>query len=155
MSETNEFDKAPPLSAEQLRMTLLKQELEKVELEEKKRKVEEKKIADFTEDFLGGHVTNNEIALVRRLVMNAARDGKFEALVYSFPSDLCTDGGRAINSADPNWPKTLQGKAKEFYRRYQEFGKPQGYKLKAMIVNFPGGILGDVGLFISWEPTTD
>ena len=42
-----------------------------------------------------------------------------EAMVYSFPSDLCTDSGRAINNYDPNWPETLQGKAKEFFERYQ------------------------------------
>ena len=57
--------------------------------------------------------------MVRRLVMNAVKDGKMEAMVYSFPSDLCTDSGRAINNSDPNWPETLQGKAKEFYDRYR------------------------------------
>ena len=42
-----------------------------------------------------------------------------EAMVYSFPSDLCTDSGRAINSADPQWPETLQGKAKQFYDAFK------------------------------------
>ena len=27
-----------------------------------------------------------------------------------------------------------------------------GFKLKAMIVTFPGGIPGDVGFFLSWAP---
>ena len=90
--------------------------------------------------------------MVRRLVMNAVKDGKMEAMVYSFPSDLCTDSGRAINNYDPNWPETLQGKAKEFFERYQEFGKPQGYRLKAMVINFPGGIPGDIGFFLNWAP---
>jgi hypothetical protein len=49
---------------------------------------------------------------------------------------------RAGNNNDPSWPETLQGKAKEFYDRYQRFGKSQGYKLKAMIINFPDGIPG-------------
>jgi hypothetical protein len=74
-------------------------------------------------------------------------------MVYSFPSDLCTDSGRAINNNDnPHWPETLQGKAKEFYDRYQEFGKPGGYKLKAMVINFPGGIPGDIGFLLNWGP---
>ena len=51
----------------------------------------------------------------------------------------------AINSADPRWPETLQGKAKEFHERYMKYAKPRGYKLKAMIINYPGGIHGDVG----------
>ena len=49
-----------------------------------------------------------------------------------------------------DWPTTLLGEAKQFYERFQKFGKPQGFKLKAMIVTFPGGIPGDVGFFLSW-----
>ena len=99
-------------------------------------KREQDKLTKFTEDFLKTQVSEGEVAMVRRLVMNAVKDGKFEALVYSFPSELCTDSGRAINSGDPGWTETLQGKAKEFYNRYLEFGRPQGFKLKAMIINF-------------------
>lgn len=143
-----------PPSAAQLRQMLLEKELEKASLYRREQEAKQKEITSFAEDFLKHHVTENEIATVRRLVMNAVRDGKLEALVYSFPSDLCTDSGRAINSNDPDWPKTLQGKAKEFFERYQAFGKPQGFKLKAMIINFPGGIPGDVGFYLSWAPET-
>ena len=90
--------------------------------------------------------------MVRRLVMNAVKDGKMEAMVYSFPSDLCTDSGRAINNNAPNWPETLQGKAREIYDRYEERMKPQGYRLKAMVINFPGGVPGDIGFFLNWAP---
>ena len=120
--------------------------------ERKAREAEERRLADFTTDFLHKHVTEEEIAMVRRLVANAVKDGKMEAMVYSFPSDLCTDSGRAINSNDPRWPETLQGKAKEFFERYESIAKPQGYRLKAMVINFPGGIPGDIGLFLNWAP---
>jgi len=143
---------APPLSAADLRMTLLQEQLAEAKKAEELRLREQKKLAAFTDDFLKGHVTEDEIAMVRRLAMNAVKDGKFEAMVYSFPSDLCSDGGRAINNSDPDWPETLQGKAREFYERYVKFGKPNGYKLKAMIINFPGGIPGDVGFFLNWAP---
>jgi hypothetical protein len=146
--------KGTPPTAEQLRMSLLKKEMEKAEQAEKARAAEQSKLAEFTESFLGQHVSEEEIAMVRRVVMNAVNDGKFEAMVYSFPSELCTDRGRAINSGSADWPETLQGKAKEFYDRYQAFGKPGGYKLKAMIINFPGGIPGDVGFFLNWAPET-
>jgi hypothetical protein len=152
MSETKPGSAATPMSAEQLRMSILQKEMEKAEQHRKAQAAEEKKLADFASDFLSKHVTEEEIAMVRRLVMNAVKDGKMEALVYSFPSDLCSDSGRAINSNDPNWPATLQGKAREFYERYQEFGKPQGYRLKAMVINFPGGIPGDIGFFLNWAP---
>jgi hypothetical protein len=143
---------AMPQSAEALRMSILKKEMEKMDVERKAREAEEKKLAAFTSEFLHQHVSEDEIAMVRRLVQNAVKDGKFEAMVYSFPSDLCTDSGRAINNYDPNWPSTLQGKAKEFFERYEKLAKPQGYRLKAMVVNFPGGVPGDIGLFLNWAP---
>ncbi|HRO12360.1 hypothetical protein, partial [Amaricoccus sp.] len=138
--------KGVPLSAEALRMSILQKEMEKMDVERKAREAEEKKVADFTRDFLTNHVGEEEIAMVRRLVANAVKDGKFEAMVYSFPSELCSDSGRAINNNDPRWPETLQGKAKEFFERYETLAKPQGYRLKAMVINFPGGIPGDIGL---------
>ena len=146
-----DINAAPP-SADQLRMALLQAQMEEADKQEKQRARQNQELMKFTDSFLKDQVSDDEIAMVRRLVMNAVKAGKFEALVYSFPSDLCTDGGRAINSADPQWTETLQGKAKQFYERYVKFGKPQGYKLKAMIINFPGGIPGDVGFFIGWAP---
>ena len=143
---------AMPMSADALRMSILQKEMEKMDGERKAREAEEKRLAAFTSEFLHKHVSEDEIAMVRRLVQNAVKDGKMEAMVYSFPSGLCTDSGRAINNYDPNWPATLQGKAKEFFERYEKFARPQGYKLKAMVINFPGGVPGDIGLFLNWAP---
>ena len=124
--QKNANTETSPPSAEQLRMQMLEREMEQMDKERKLRSMQEQKLTDFAADFLEKHVTEQEIAVVRRLVANAVKDGKFEAMVYSFPSSLCTDSGRAINNADRDWPSTLQGKAKEFYERYQTFGKPQG-----------------------------
>ena len=124
----------------------------KMDVERTARLSEEQRLQKFASDFLHQHVNEDEIAMVRRLVANAVKDGKTEAMVCSFPSDLCTDSGRAINNSDPRWPETLQGKAKEFYERFETLAKPQGYRLKAMIVNFPGGVPGDVGFFLNWAP---
>lgn len=155
MSQDKEFDRDAPIpSAEELRVQLLEKELEKMDKARKVQEKEKQKLTQFTDNFLKSHVTDAEIAVVRRVVANAVKDGKFEAMVYSFPSTLCTDRGRAINNNDPNWPNTLQGKAKEFYDRYQKIAKPAGYRLKAMIINFPGDVPGDVGFFINWQPQT-
>lgn len=142
----------PPLSAEALRMAILEKEMEKMDEAQKAREAEEKRLAEFARSFLHERVSDEEIAMVRRLVTNAVKNGEMEALVYSFPSDLCTDGGRMINNSDPRWPETLQGKAKEFFDRYQELAKPKGYRLKAMVITFPGGIPGDIGFFLNWAP---
>ena len=143
---------APVPSAEQLRMKLLEEQMKEMKRQEKARASAQKELAAFADDFLKSHISDNERAMIRRLVRNAVEKGHLEAMVYSFPSDLCTDGGRAINNSDPNWPETLQGKAKEMYDAFKARIQPQGYKLKAMIINFPGGVPGDVGFFLNWAP---
>ena len=150
MTEETIDPNAMPASAEQLRMAMLAKELEKAEASARAREDSQLKLQEFTADFLRHSITEAEIAMVRRVVANAVAEGKLEALVYSFPSSLCSDGGRAINNAEPDWPETLQGKAREFYERYEKFGRPQGYHLKAMVINFPGGVPGDIGLFLNW-----
>lgn len=152
MSDAKAQPGAPIPSADELRMALLEAEMKKMDERGNLRSQEEKKHADFAAEFLGGHVTEAEKAMIRRVVMSAVKDGKTQAMVYSFPAKLCTDGGRAINNNHKDWPATLQGKAKELYDRYVEAVKPQGYKLKAMIISFPDGIPGDVGLFLDWAP---
>mgnify|MGYP001765799248 CR=1 FL=1 len=142
----------PVVSASDLRMAILKKEMAEIEGAEKAKAEQEKQLRDFTENFLHQHVTDEERGMIQKLVMSAVNNGKFEALVYSFPSDLCTDSGRAINNRLPHWPETLQGKAKELYERYTEVAKPQGFKLKAAVINFPGGMPGDIGFFLNWAP---
>jgi hypothetical protein len=152
MAKSETTDQSPPVSADELRMMLLEQQMKKMDDRQKLVDAEEKKRAAFADDFLKGHVTEQERTMIRRLVMNAVKDGKMEAMVYSFPSRLCSDRGRAINNNDPKWPGTLQGKAKELFDRYNAVARPQGYALKAMIINFPDGVPGDVGLFLNWAP---
>ena len=113
-------------NAEQLRMRLLEEQMKEMERQEKARAAAQKELAAFTDDFLKHHISDDERAMIRRLVKNAVEKGQMEALVYSFPSDLCTDGGRAINNADPNWPETLQGKAKEMYDAFKARIQPRG-----------------------------
>jgi hypothetical protein len=139
-------------SADALRMTILSKEMAEMDKHEKQRAQKEEQLRAFTESFLTEHVSDDERAMIQKLVMNAAANGKFEALVYSFPSDLCTDSGRAINNRLAHWPETLQGKAKELYERYMTIAKPQGFRLKANIINFPNGMPGDVGFFLNWAP---
>ena len=153
MADIRKIDpNAAPISASELRKVLLQEQLAEMKKEEDIRAREQARVSEFAEHFLKEQVSEGEIAMVRRLVMNAVKDGKYEAMVYSFPSSLCTDSGRAINNNDPKWTETLQGKAKLFYERYIEIGRPQGYKLKAMVINFPGGVPGDIGFFLNWAP---
>lgn len=97
-------------------------------------------------------VSDNErleraIAIINR----AANNSSTEVEVVRFPNALCTDHGRAINQQEPGWEKTLTGLPKELFEFWQKYLKPNGYRLKVQIVDFPGGMPGDVGMSLSWS----
>jgi hypothetical protein len=89
-------------------------------------------------------------ARVSAALRAAAERGETHLRVFTFPSELCTDSGRAINSGNPDWPKTLVGFAARAYEFYQKELQPHGYRLRAEILDFPGGIPGEVGITLSW-----
>ncbi|MFD2182688.1 hypothetical protein [Rhodoplanes azumiensis] len=85
-------------------------------------------------------------AIVKRAVAN----GLTEVQVIRFPNQLCTDRGRAINNQEPGWETTLTGLPKELYEFWEAHMKPRGYRLKVQVVEFPGGIPGDIGMSLCW-----
>ncbi len=86
-------------------------------------------------------------AIIRRAVDN----GLTEVMIGRFPNQLFTDRGRAINQQEAGWETTLTGLPKELYDFWNEHLKPRGYKVKYQIVDFPGGIPGDIGITLSWK----
>lgn len=84
------------------------------------------------------------------IIQRAVANGQTEVFVGRFPNQLCTDHGRAINQAEPGWEKTLTGLPKELYEFWEKHLRPRGYRLKCQIVDFPGGMPGDVGVTLSW-----
>ena len=97
-----------------------------------------------------GSLGPDDIRAVIQRCTDAARSGQPSVLAYRFPSEVCLDGGRAINNNLPDWPATLTGQPRALYDYYQNVLHPAGYHIRATILNFPGGIPGDVGLFLSW-----
>ena len=81
----------------------------------------------------------------------AAEHGAHEFMLLRFPSQLCSDGGRAINVSEPDWSATLRGEAAELYLRWERDLKPQRFHLAARVLDFPGGMPGDIGLFLVWH----
>jgi hypothetical protein len=81
---------------------------------------------------------------------NAAERGETELMVMRFPNELCTDKGRAINNAERSWPETLTGRPRQAYELWRDQLRPAGYRLTATIVDWPSGLPGDVGFFLSW-----
>jgi len=84
------------------------------------------------------------------IVQRAVSNGQTEVQVYRFPNQLCTDHGRAINQQEPGWEQTLTGLPKEMYEFWGRRLRPLGYKLKVQIVDWPGGMPGDVGITLKW-----
>jgi hypothetical protein len=100
-------------------------------------------------------VTPEKIAEVKRRVFGqlrkAAGKGDKEVLVMRFPNALCTDKGRALNNLEKGWPSTLIGRPLQAFEFWRDHLQPQGYGLKAMIVDWPEGLPGDIGFFLTWD----
>ena len=89
-------------------------------------------------------------ASLQSKLRSAAQRGVSELMVMRFPTALCTDKGRAINNSDKDWPDTLTGRPRQAYEFWRDQLRPAGYRLRAMIVEWPGGLPGDVGFFLQW-----
>lgn len=80
----------------------------------------------------------------------AAIRGEGQFLMARFPSAACTDLGRRINSVQPDWSATLQGRAAGIYRFWEQELRPAGFRIVAQTLEFPQGKPGDIGLFAVW-----
>jgi hypothetical protein len=81
----------------------------------------------------------------------AAERGEKEFLLLRFPSQLCRDAGHAVDAGEPNWSAALRGEAAEIYLLWERDLRPHGFRLGARLLDFPGGMPGDIGLFLSRE----
>ena len=101
-------------------------------------------------DLTNHHITDENWPDIMRRARSAAEAGQKELLLLRFPGELCSDGGRAINSLEPDWPQTLRGEAAEIYLHWERDLKSNGFHLVAQVLDFPGGIPGDIGLTLVW-----
>jgi hypothetical protein len=94
---------------------------------------------------------DEKVKLAATVIQRAVRNGMSEVQVYRFPNTLCTDRGRAINQMEAGWENTLTGMAREIYRLWIDYLQPRGYRIRYQIIDFPGGIPGDVSIVLSWD----
>lgn len=94
---------------------------------------------------------DEKVKLASNVIQRAVRNGLTEVQVYRFPNVLCTDKGRAINQMEPGWEKTLTGIPKEIFQLWTDYLKPRGYRISYQVVDFSGGVPGDIGITISWK----
>jgi len=101
-------------------------------------------------ELIDRHVNDETWNTIMHRAREAAEHGEQEVMLLRFPSELCSDRGRAINAPLPDWPKTLRGEAAEIFLRWENDLKPGGFQLSARVLDFPGGQPGDIGLFLIW-----
>jgi len=98
-----------------------------------------------------GLTEEEKVKLASTVIQRAVRNGLTEVQVYRFPNTLCTDKGRAINQMEKGWEKTLSGIPKEIYQLWSDYLQPRGYRIRYQIVDFPGGMPGDIAITLSWD----
>jgi CBS domain-containing protein len=118
--------------------------------DEERRAAEAKRREQLTTELGEQHLADSAWQELLHRAEEAAKRGESEFLMLRFPSQLCSDGGRAVNAPEPTWPETLRGEAAELYLRFDREIKPHGFELAARVLDYPGGIPGDIGLFLTW-----
>ena len=97
-------------------------------------------------------LSDDEVMEKAAIIVNrAVENGMTSVQVFRFPNHICTDNGRAINQVEEGWETTLTGVPKEIYDFWQRQLKPRGYHMRFEIIDYPGGMPGDVGIFLSWR----
>jgi len=105
---------------------------------------------ELREAFMSRDIHPQVMDRVNNAVRRAAEDGHTELMIITFPATYCNDNGRRINNLEADWPVSLEGFAKKAYEFYASQLRPLDYKIRAQILDYPGGMPGDVGIFLSW-----
>ncbi len=84
------------------------------------------------------------------IINRAVNNGLTEVRIGQFSNKLFTDGGRAINQQERGWEETLTGLPRELFQFWKTHLQPRGYRLKFEIVEWPGGLPGDIGMTLAW-----
>ncbi len=111
------------------------------------KKAEDEQIKSLMEPIV---IDEERLANFMRRVRSAAEQGEHQILILRFPSAMCRDSGRAINNSLPGWEETLVGVPKQLLEVWHEHLKPLGFRFSAEVLDYPGGMPGDIGLFCRW-----
>lgn len=138
------------ITPDELRKISEEQEMAKLRETLEREKKHQKEQDTLRDAFMNQHIRPDAKERFTRAVSEAAARGVKEIQVARFSSSYCTDGGRAINNFEQDWPNSLTGYAREAYEVYDRHLKQKGYKLRAQVLDYPDGMPGDIGLFLRW-----
>jgi len=151
MTATEELSTVVP-SAKALMEKIALAEAEKSSEEMRRREKEEAEKKALIERLTKPSRLSDEQVMKKAaaIIERAAKNGLTEVQVYRFPNSLCTDRGRAINQQEPGWETTLTGVPKEIYEFWDRRLRPLGYRLRVQVVDFSGGVPGDIAVSLKW-----
>jgi hypothetical protein len=96
-------------------------------------------------------MSDDEVVAKASIIVNrAVANGHTSVEIFRFPHTLCSDNGRAINQGEAGWENTLTGVPREIFDFWQRQLKSRGYHLRYEVVDYPGGMPGDIGVTLSW-----
>ena len=151
MPTENVWDSLPSAKEVMQRVALAEAEKASDEMRVKQKADAEKK--ELIDRLTKPSGVSDEEALKRAalIVQRAVKNGLTEVDVFRFPNVLCTDRGRAINNGlEAGWQDTLTGLPKEMYEFWKRQLEPRGYKINFRVVDYTGGIPGDIGITLKW-----
>ena len=122
------------------------------EAAEAQRKAE---LAAFSERVQTYEITDEDRERAIKRIRRAFDAGERELMLLKLPSVLCEDGGRRINNHLEGWQDTLPGVYRKIYHWWESELAPGGFTFSARVIDFPGGMPGDVGVFIGWPQSLD
>jgi hypothetical protein len=125
-------------------------EMKKMDEERERKQIRERQQRELREAFMARDVHPEVMDRINKVIRIAAEQGRREVQVITFPASFCSDGGRRINNMLPDWPDSLDGFAKKAYDFYKKELRPLGYKLHAQVIDFPGGVPGEIAFFLKW-----
>jgi CBS domain-containing protein len=129
--------------SEETAMVKAKEALAKMNMEEQQKK-------SLHDAFMSREPPADALERLMVTVRQLAAQGQTEMLALQFPARYLDDHGRKINNLEPDWPTSLVGFAKRAFEFYEKNLKPHGYKVRAEILDYPGGMPGDVGIYLVW-----
>jgi hypothetical protein len=104
----------------------------------------------FTEKLMTYRLTEEDRERALGKIRRAFENGEKEVMLVQFPSDICEDQGRRINNRLDGWQDTLPGVLKHVHEWWERELAPGGFTFGARVLDYPGGMPGDIGLFIGW-----
>jgi len=138
------------LSPRDLKEMTSEAEAAKMDEERQYKLKQEQMKKDLHDAFLAREIHPDVTKRINDAVTIAAKQGRHQIEVLTFPCRFCNDRGRRINNGDADWPESLEGFAKKAYDFFERELKPKGFKMTAEVISFEGGVPGTIALNLKW-----